>query len=121
MRFLARLLMVLSVVLQGMMPAVAMQVATPVQHQQSMQAHTQDHGAQNREAASAKTSGHCPTCAPMHAMACCSASLCGTCLTPMPEVVQGQEKILPLSYPKPARAAALVAGVPDPLVPPPRA
>lgn len=118
MRHLAQLLMVLSIVLQGMMPAMAMQA--PMPHHQSAQSHHHGYGADKVELAGDAAADHCPTCKPMHAMTCCSASLCGTCLSPMPVVTQGRTKILPLRYPL-ARVAQMLAGAPDPLVPPPRA
>ncbi|MBP2547881.1 hypothetical protein J2858_000774 [Neorhizobium galegae] len=130
MRHIARLFMVVAVLLQGMMPVLALQPMAVIPTMALMPHHAAfssaamddghaPHGPHHAHAT--QKMAPCPGCKPMPMMNCCAGAFCAACLSPLPvPLFADVRKTLPLSYPA-SRVAQMRAGAPDPLVPPPRA
>lgn len=121
---LAALLMFLSWLLYGAMPAVGMPsiMPAPMQQMSSAQEHSggHDHSKMAQTAKAEHSHGDnqqpCP-----HGGKTCVTPFCAACLTLLPEIAAGDDSPFVHSHPVPGIELALVCPAPAPLTPPPRA
>ena len=120
---LAALLMFVSWLVYGAMPAVVMPSVThaPMQQMSSAQAHSGGHDHSKMAEAAKAEHSHGSTQQPCpHGGKTCVTPFCAACLTLLPEIATRDNSPLVHSHPKPGIELALVYPVPAPLTPPPR-
>jgi hypothetical protein len=121
---LATVLMFVSWLLYGAMPAVGMPSIMPASTQQmsSAPAHSAAHDHSKMAATAKAEHSHGNTQQPCpHGGKTCVTPFCAACLTLLPEIVAGDDSPFAHSHPAPDVVLALVYPALAPLTPPPRA